>query len=477
MVDLALGGVQLGLLRRQLLYHRIVIRRAHIGSQRRLILGITLIQFGLPPVQQSGILLILGQAVLIVRQALAVLLQACVILLQTGVVLLLGLLQPDLGIGQFSPAVPKLPLQGGGTVIVVPPAVIQLAPGIIQLRPGVGQLLFGLLSGVIQLPLGVVDLLLCLAHDGLLPQVGPLLSQGFQAVHQLAHPAVVLIAVAVQAGQADTGEIGDGVIVRSQVLTGHENDAVQRTVSQRGGAPVSAHIQGADHGAHYGEGVPRQSVLVPLLQGQFQCISQLQAQLGQQERIHNALIRRLGQAAPDRLKGIEPLRHGTDIDDTVGGGGVHHAHALHRLHPVRPGQSRQVLVGNAKGGDDIAVHKSGAVKVVVGGVLHIGRRGPQAGQERHRQGGQHQNGQKPAESMPDLPEGVGEQAVFPLYHSISSTGVGCSLSSIFSTFPLLIWITRSAMGVRAVLWVMTTTVMPSCRQVSCSSFRICLPVT
>ena len=32
------------------------------------------------------------------------------------------------------------------------------------------------------------------------------------------------------------------------------------------------------------------------------------------------------------------------------------------------------------------------------------------------------------------------------------------------------------MGARAELWVMMTTVMPSVRQVSCKSLRICLPV-
>ena len=81
------------------------------------------------------------------------------------------------------------------------------------------------------------------------------------------------------------------------------------------------------------------------------------------------------------------------------------------------------------------------------------------------------------EGIFDLPDCVGGQAIFPLHHSISSTGVGCLLSCVLSTFPLLMWMTRSAMGVRAVLWVMTTTVMPSCRQVSWSSFKICLPVT
>ena len=48
---------------------------------------------------------------------------------------------------------------------------------------------------------------------------------------------------------------------------------------------------------------------------------------------------------------------------------------------------------------------------------------------------------------------------------------------MLSTVPFLMWMTRSAIGVMALLCVMTTTVTPFCRQVSCNSLRICLPVT
>ena len=63
------------------------------------------------------------------------------------------------------------------------------------------------------------------------------------------------------------------------------------------------------------------------------------------------------------------------------------------------------------------------------------------------------------------------------YHSIFSTGMGFSFTTILSTRPFFTWITLSAMGAMAVLWVMTTTVIPSLRQVSCSSLRMDLPVT
>ena len=63
------------------------------------------------------------------------------------------------------------------------------------------------------------------------------------------------------------------------------------------------------------------------------------------------------------------------------------------------------------------------------------------------------------------------------YHSISSTGVGLGLYSSLSTLPFRMCITWSAMGRIAPLWVITITVTPLLRQVSCKSFSMDLPVT
>ena len=65
---------------------------------------------------------------------------------------------------------------------------------------------------------------------------------------------------------------------------------------------------------------------------------------------------------------------------------------------------------------------------------------------------------------------------FPAYHSISSTGVGCSFTTISLTLLLFMCITLSAMGHIAVLCVTSITVILSLRQVSCKSFSIILPV-
>ena len=66
---------------------------------------------------------------------------------------------------------------------------------------------------------------------------------------------------------------------------------------------------------------------------------------------------------------------------------------------------------------------------------------------------------------------------FSLYHhSIVSTETGLGFICISATLPFLIFITRSAMGVIAELWVITITVIPFFRHISCKSFRIAFPV-
>ncbi len=62
------------------------------------------------------------------------------------------------------------------------------------------------------------------------------------------------------------------------------------------------------------------------------------------------------------------------------------------------------------------------------------------------------------------------------YHSICAMGTGEAFTCISVTRPLLKRIRRSAMGASAELCVMMSTVMPSRRQVSCSSCSTCLPV-
>ena len=403
-----------------------------------------LVQLGLLLVQGGGGLLVLGQPVLVLGQPLVV---------RRPGVGQVGLALPQLGQGvvQLALGVGGLPRQGVLPVVVVRPAVVQLPSAVLELLPGVGQLLFRIRPGVLEFIPGVVQLGLGVPDELVIPGLGPLLGQGVQAVHQLLEPVLVLVPVGVQAGQPLPGEVGAGVVLKGEILPRYVNKGVHRAAAQGGGPPVQGHIQGGIHHPRDGIDGVGQIPLAVLLQGELQLVPYLKAQLHQQQALGDALVRRLGQAALLHLQQVEPLRQGAHADDAVHGHRVQVPAALHRLNALRPGQGLQIPVGQPQGGQDVAVHQMGAVVVVVGGVLHVRRGGAQAGQEGHRQRRQHQNGQKAVHGAPDLPDGVGAQVVFVGYHSISSTGVGWALRSTAATRPLLMWITLSAMGVRAVL--------------------------
>ena len=75
------------------------------------------------------------------------------------------------------------------------------------------------------------------------------------------------------------------------------------------------------------------------------------------------------------------------------------------------GQHGDVLVGKTQGGQDMQVHQIVCVVIAVGGALHVGRSGSQAGQKGHRQRRQQKQGEKPAGGLSDLPESVGQETV------------------------------------------------------------------
>ena len=113
------------------------------------------------------------------------------------------------------------------------------------------------------------------------------------------------------------------------------------------------------------------------------------------------------------------------------------------------------------------------VQIVPSGGHHGWLAGAQAREKAHAQPDDCQDRQITPHALADFPQAGAEQR---LYHSISSTGTGRSLTSTDVTVPFFTWITRSAMAVRALLWVMMMTVMPCFRLMIWSSFRIDLPV-
>ena len=239
------------------------------------------------------------------------------------------------------------------------------------------------------------------------------------------------------------------------------------------------HVQRGPDNAGYGQGVCLQSALHALRQlGHGDGVSHLKVQRREQNLLRGALAHGLWEPAGDKLRHVHRLRQVVELYDGRVLSGRHHGVeriAGHRaVHPVQIAQDLRVRGRYPLGGYHAQIEQGRFVHIPVRGDLHIRLGSPDAGEEAGGQQQQQSDGEKPVEGPPDLPKEV--LSVRAVYHSIASTGVGCSLSRIFSCMPFLMVMILSAMGVMAELWVMTITVISRLRHISCSSLRTSLPV-
>ena len=391
---------------------------------------------------------------------------------------------------------------------------VPLFLGLVQLGLAVGELGVGLLLGLLQLVLGLGDGVAGLV----IPQGGTLPGEGLELGLQLVDEGLVRVAVGLQLRRPGGDEVGVGVVVHGEGLDGQDEVGVHTAGAQGGGPPLNGEVQGRVGGAHDGDLLHGQGVgVVPVPGVQGDGVPDGQPAGRQEEGLCETFVLGLGEAALQQGGLVDVLRPGVGEELhhhlLVGQGdqGVHRVSPLGGLDAILLPQGGDVVLGEAQGGGDAQVHQLLGVEIGVGGGLHVRSGDPEPRQETHRQGGEDQQGEEPGEGVADLPQGVGHQAVvdpagdepvqkirkppegvgdpfhsassFPYkscsdgYHSISSTGRGWGFKSSCSTWPFFTWMTLSAMGAMAVLWVMTTTVIPWWRQVSWRSLRICLPVT
>ena len=305
----------------------------------------------------------------------------------------------------------------GHTVLVLRPALVQLGPGVgegvpgvVQLPPGVGALpVQGLLSQG-QLPHG-------LPEDLVLPQPCPGLSQILHPAGETVQKGLVAAAVAEQPGGAVGQQPDLGVGVQVEGGGGQEEEGLRLAGAQGGGAPLLGDIEGGVHHPHDGPGGIVQGVGVVAVAGvQDDGIPQLQAQGVQEGGLHGALARTGGEPTGPEPGPVDPLGEGVDLHHQLPLGavddGVHAVPTLHIGHAVYGGEVGEVLIGETQGGEDPQVHELAGVEVAVGGGLHVGGGGAQTRQKGHRQGGEEKQRQKPPPGPSDLPEGVGQDAVF-----------------------------------------------------------------
>ena len=303
------------------------------------------------------------------------------------------------------------------------------------------------------------------------------------------HGIIIVLRVGLLIKGAGNRHIQIGIIVQIKAAVGDIGDAADGAVAN-GGAASLHHgniIAGGDH-AHHGVFRAGEGLLVLLLGQDGEGAAHAHnAVVEGIFPLHHTFIFRLRPAAVHQqgavhigAAGAAEAAHAVEPGHKGVAGGkddlpVGHVGGHDGLHPRNGGDGRRVALLQTKAADDAQVVEVGVVIILAGGVAHIRRCDQQTRQKAAAQRHDGKNGKKAAEAAahrPDtgLPEGT-------VYHSICSTGTGPGLTSLLMIRPLFTRMTRSAMAVRAVLWVMTMTVLPVERQVSCSSFRMLLPVT
>ena len=380
-------------------------------------------------------LLVLLDALLVVPEALGVVGIVGVVLLPAVVQLLPGVLQLDLSVVQLLPGVLELPLPVGDlrlplghlvvellkalvvlvqAVVVLPPAVVQLPSGVLKLLLRVGQLLLRLGPGLVQLRLGVGQLPVGLIQNLLPAEGGPHVPQLLQLAGVALHAVLIGVAVGLQLRRPLHHQIGVGVGVHGEGRLRQQQIGRHLARAQGGAAPLHPDVQRRVRGAHDGEGVPRQGVLVvPLAGVQGDPVPQLQPRLGHQPGLCQALVRRLGQPALLQGGEVHIFRQGQRLYNIIivlpGQNGVDGIGPPGGQHPRLMRQGRNVLLRQSQGGHDAQVHQLLVVKVPVRRQLHVRRRGPQARQKAHRQRGEDHQGEEAAPGADNLPHRVGEQ--------------------------------------------------------------------
>ena len=379
-------------------------------------------QLGGPVLIPRQAVLILGKTHLILRQAVLVLPPAILELRQAVSISRLVVIQCHQGVGQLllgirQALLPALGFPGQGllSVPVFLPAVIQRFPGVQKLFPGVGKLGVGLGLGVGKLPLGVRELFIGLVHNLLPPQGRPDLRQRLQVGNGGVHQGLVGIGEGHLFRRAIDGEIGGGIVIHGEGALRKAQEGRCLAGAQGGGPPLHADVEGGLHHAHHGELRPGQGIRIGPLGPELHGVAHRRVHLGEHQFVRHALILRLRQSALQHREAVQLLRQGVDLHHGVaalgvrlpgGGEGVDEEDALRGLCRGLRRQGGDVVLREAQGGEDLNVHEMRLVHIAVDGLLHVRRRGPEAGEEGHRQRRQNKNGEEAALAVLHLPQEI-----------------------------------------------------------------------
>ena len=249
-----------------------------------------------------------------------------------------------------------------------------------------------------------------------------------------------------------------------------------------GGAPLHVQIHGGADGSHDGVDLVTEGLQggLGVVLGDVEGLAD--DGLVKEVALHHALIR--GGRHPSVLQGgaVEPLGDGHELEDRVLVVAHMYQHiqgnrALGIGNTVEPGEGEHIIVRPAVAVYHLQIEHILLIRVVLhrGDHVHLGHL--QTGEQSRTQGDDGDDGDVSADGMAD---GLGQisphHVLSSHYHSISEISWGLGLTVTEATVPLWTRMTRSAMAVRAALWVMMMMVMPVLRPVSCRSRRMALPV-
>ena len=291
-----------------------------------------------------------------------------------------------------------------------------------------------------------------------------------------------------------------GVVLRAEIGFRHIHVPAELAAAHGAAAQAGGDIVRRAHEAHHRERPAREGVAdlaVHLLHRHG--VADLHAALAAQRRVAEhafAVVFRHAALQHDGAVQVIPVCVGGVGRQAVDARGhVLAVHAHERVgavagHDVRHALSGangfHVLLREAEGAHEAGVHEAVLVIIAVHRGAHVRRGGAQAAVKAGSECDDHEQSHEAAPRVRDgaqriLPKSSSVHSNPPsaravCHHSIVSAETGEGFVSMAVTFPFRMWITRSAMAVNAWLCVMTTTVRPVWRQVSCSRHRMALPV-
>ena len=302
----------------------------------------------------------------------------------------------------------------------------------------------------------------------------------FQGIHGCIQGVIVLVSVDfIVTGD---GQIDFGKIVHIEGALGNVIVVFQTAAAYRGGTPVHIHVQRCGNTSNNGEGLIAQAIHRIFVIIGRQRDSLPQHVLSPVESICQTFVIRLRH--PTAAKGylIDILGDGIETVDAIFSTLAGFCDQIRPDRAFSLGDTFQLLhLVHIFLGPAIAVDQTDIEHILlVGKILPCGNHIRLGHQKAHKQpctqGNNCSNGRISSEGLDNGLAQISAHGISFHYHSISAIFCGCSFLVTEETVPFLTRITRSAMAVNALLWVMMITVIPVLRPVSCSSCKMALPV-